>query len=124
MKTYLLVSKKYPYQAYAVGTKEYIEEKAKCKKYQKGYCVREAIDDHDGCYTIEYKDGVVGTIGFLSFKAALNNAFKEGREIKFTGTKRDWLIMTHQDVCIQDSIRGFGRDISQKWSKELYKTEL
>ena len=123
-KRYLLVSKKYPYQAYAVGAKEYVEEKAKCKKYQKGYFIREAIDNNDGYYRIEYTGGLTATIGFLAFKQALNDCFKEGRQIKFTGTERDWLIMQKQDVCIQDSIRGFGRDISQRWSKELYKTEL
>ena len=124
MKTYLLVSKKYPYQAYAVGNKDYVEEKSKCKKYQKGYYIREAIDNHDGCYRIQYKGGLIATIGFLDFKKALNDCLKECREIKFIGTERDWLVMQKQDVCIQDSIRGFGRDISQNWSKELYKTEL
>lgn len=53
-KTYLLVNNKYPYQAHAVGGQKYVEEKAKSKKYQKGYFIREAIDEHDGCYRIEY----------------------------------------------------------------------
>jgi hypothetical protein len=123
-KHYLLVSKKYPYQAYAVGSKEYVEKQAKCEKYQKGYYIREAIDNHDGCYRIEYSGGLRATIGFLAFEKALNDCFKENRQIKFIGTERDWLVMQKQDVCIQDSIRGFGKNISQKWSKELYKNEL
>ena len=41
MNTYLLVHKKYPYQAYVVGSKDHVEEKIKCKKYQKNYYIRE-----------------------------------------------------------------------------------
>jgi hypothetical protein len=123
-KTYLIVSNKHPYQAHVVASKEYCEEKMKLKKYQKGFHIREAIDNRDGCYRIVYEGGLIATIGFLTFKRALNDIYKDNKQVLFTGTERDWFIMQHQDVCIQDSIRGFGRDISQKWSKELYKTTL
>ena len=123
-KTYLIVSNKYPYQSYVAGTLERCEEKINSKRYQKGFHIREAIDDSDGCYRIVYKGGLCATIGYLTFKKTLDELFREGKQILFIGTERDWMVMNNQDVCIQDSIRGFGRDISQKWSKELYKTEL
>ena len=124
IETYLVVSNKYPYQAYVVASLEYCEEKMKLKKYQKSFHIRKAIDNSDGCYRIVHKGGVHGCIGYLTFCRVLNQLAKEGKQLKFVGTERDWLIMQNQDVCIQDSIRGFGRDISQEWSKELYKTEL
>lgn len=124
IETYLIVSNKYPYQAHVVATKKYCEEKMKLKKYQKGFHIRKAIDNNDGCYRIVYDGGLIATIGYLSFRRALNRCMLEGKSIKFMGTERDWLVMNNQDVCIQDSIRGFGKDISQKWSKELFKTKL
>ncbi len=123
-ETYLVVSKTFPYQAYCVGGLNYCEDKLKLKTYSKGFMLRKAIDNSDGCYRIVCKDIVIATIGFLAFKRALETCYQEGQQLIFTGTERDWLVMVHQDVCIQDSIRGFGRDISQKWSKELYKKEL
>jgi len=124
IETYLIVSNKHPYQAHVVASEEYCKEKMKLKKYQKNYHIRKAIDNSDGCYRIVYDGGLVATIGYMTFRRVLNDCYKAGKNIKFIGTERDWLVMQHQDVCIQDSIRGFGRDISQKWSKELYKTEL
>jgi len=123
-KTYLIVSNKYPYQAHVVASLEYCQEKMQLKKYQKGFHIREAIDNSDGCYRIVTNNGSCATRGYLVFKRALNREIMEGNTIKFMGTKRDWFKMNNQDVCIQDSIRGFGKDISQEWSKELYKTEL
>jgi len=123
-ETYLIVSNKHPYQAHVVASKEYCEEKLKLKKYQKGFYIRKALDNSDGCYRIETEQGGGLQIGYLSFRRALNEFIVQGRQIKFIGTERDWFKMINQDVCIRDSIRGFGRDISQKWSKELYKTEL
>jgi hypothetical protein len=124
MQTYLVVSKKYPYQSHVVASKEYCEEKMKLKKYQKSFYIREAIDNSDGCYRIVTSSGLSASIGYISFRRSLNSHISRGDQIKFIGTERDWLVMNKQDVCIQDSIRGYGRDISQKWSKELYKTEL
>lgn len=124
METYLVVSNKYPYQAHVVVSEEYCKEKMKLIKYQQSFHIRKAMDNSDGCYRIVYKDGLIATIGYLAFYRNLNRLTLEGKQVKFIGTERDWLIMQNQDVCIQDSIRGFGRDISQKWSKELYKTEL
>ena len=123
-QTYLICSNKYPYQSYVVGSKEYCEKQIKCKKYQRGFHIRKAIDDSDGCYRIVYEGGLRATIGYISFKKALNECYQQGERIQFIGTERDWLVMQNQDVCIQDSIRGFGRDISQEWSKELYKETL
>lgn len=124
MNTYLLVNKEFPYQAYSVGSKKKVEEKIKLKTYKKGFFIRKALDNNDGCYRIVYKGGMIATIGFLSFEKSLKECYQENKQIKFIGTERDWLVMQNQDVCIQDSIRGLGRDISQKWSKELYKKEL
>jgi len=125
IETYLIVSNKYPYQAHVVASLEYCNEKLKLKKYQKGFHIRKAIDNSDGCYRIVTNNGgICSTIGYLVFRRAINREMKEGNTIKFMGTERDWRKMNNQDVCIQDSIRGFGKDISQEWSKELYKTKL
>lgn len=123
-ETYLIVSNKYPYQAHVVASREYCEEKMKLSKYQKDFHIRKAIDNSDGCYRIVYEGGMIATIGYLVFRRALNQCYQKGEQVQFIGTERDWLVMNNQDVCIQDSIRGFGKDISQEWSKELYKTEL
>lgn len=123
-KTWLLVSNKHPYHAYAVGSYAYCEEKAKCKKYQQNHHIRKALDSNDGCYRIEYSGGRIGTIGYNALLKSLKRLSITGKQIKFVGTERDWRVMQNQDVCVQDSIRGFGRDISQEWSKELNKTEL
>lgn len=123
-ETWLLVSNKHPYHAYAVGSYAYCEEKIKCKKYQKNHHIRKALDNFDGCYRIDYKGGVVGLIGYGQLSKEINQMVLEGKQIQFVGTERDWRVMQNQDVCVRDSIRGFGRDISQEWSKELNKTEL